>query len=113
MMVASFGNLIPSHLIESFPMKGLNMHPSMLPQYISLLSILKFNRYRGAAPIYYTLLNGDKETGVSIIDLSKDKFDFGRIFKQVKVVRKQVSLSILRTSTLFGPSNLFQNNLQR
>jgi len=49
------------------------IHPSLLP------------KYRGASPIQYSLLNGDKETGVSIIEISKGKFDAGKIFIQEKV----------------------------
>ena len=39
-------------------------------------------RYRGANPIQHALLNGDAETGVSIIDLHPDRFDAGRILMQ-------------------------------
>ena len=35
----------------------INVHPSLLP------------RYRGGAPITHTILNGDKETGISIMDI--------------------------------------------
>ena len=43
------------------------VHPSLLP------------KYRGASPIQYALLNGDAVTGVSIIEISKLKFDAGAI----------------------------------
>ncbi len=46
---------------------GINMHPSLLP------------RHRGAAPIYHTILNGDKVGGISVIELHKSKFDAGRV----------------------------------
>jgi Methionyl-tRNA formyltransferase len=49
------------------------IHPSLLP------------RYRGASPIQYALLNGDQETGVSIIEISKNKFDAGKILLQDKL----------------------------
>ncbi len=48
----------------------LVIHPSLLP------------RYRGASPIQYALLNGDQEAGVSIIEISKNKFDAGKILLQ-------------------------------
>jgi len=35
----------------------LNVHPSILP------------RWRGASPIIHTILSGDKETGISIMDI--------------------------------------------
>lgn len=42
-------------------------------------------KYRGAAPIYHTLLNGDKETGVSFLKISKNKFDAGPILLQKSI----------------------------
>lgn len=39
-------------------------------------------RYRGAAPIQSTIMNGDNETGVSIIDLASKEFDAGNIWYQ-------------------------------
>jgi methionyl-tRNA formyltransferase len=48
------------------------MHPSLLP------------RYRGAAPIAHTLLNGDRETAVTVIALTQT-MDAGDILHQVPV----------------------------
>ena len=50
-MVVSFGRYIPSHVRKAFPWGMINLHPSRLPQ------------YRGASPLQYTILNGDKNTG--------------------------------------------------
>lgn len=69
-IAVSFGLFIPASLIESFPYGGLNVHPSLLP------------RYRGAAPIQRTLLNHDRETGVTIQTLDKKRFDHGAILMQ-------------------------------
>lgn len=71
-IVVSFGYLIPTRLIRHFALGTLNVHPSLLPL------------YRGAAPIQHAILNGDRETGVSIIGLSEGKFDSGRIYKQTR-----------------------------
>lgn len=76
LVVADFGYLIPSWLLR-FPKYGaLNIHPSLLP------------RWRGAAPVPFTLLFGDRETGVSIIAMN-EKFDMGGIVAQEKVVVKE------------------------
>ncbi|KAJ3060631.1 hypothetical protein HDU98_003436 [Podochytrium sp. JEL0797] len=72
-VVVSFGYFLPSDVIRSFPKAALNVHPSLLP------------RYRGAAPIQHTILNGDTETGVSIMELHEEQFDAGRIFHQSKM----------------------------
>jgi methionyl-tRNA formyltransferase len=55
LVTASFGHIIPNSFLSHFePDKRLNVHPSLLP------------RYRGAAPIQWTIANGDSTTGVSV-----------------------------------------------
>ncbi|XP_021923687.1 methionyl-tRNA formyltransferase, mitochondrial isoform X2 [Zootermopsis nevadensis] len=59
------------HLDISFQNAGmLNVHASLLP------------RWRGAAPIIYAILNGDSETGVTIMQIKPRKFDIGNIVLQ-------------------------------
>ncbi len=70
-VAASYGKLIPPSLLE-IPKYRLNVHPSLLP------------KYRGSAPIHWPILNGDKETGVSIIDIA-EKLDSGDIYYQEKI----------------------------
>ena len=72
-IVVSFGYFMPRRLIESFRRGTLNVHPSLLPQ------------YRGPAPIHHAIINGDSETGISIIELDPERFDAGRILKQRRV----------------------------
>ena len=54
-MTASFGHIIPNNLLDRFdPKHRLNVHPSLLP------------RWRGAAPIQWTIASGDETTGVAV-----------------------------------------------
>jgi len=69
-LLASFGPLVPTRVIQSFPYGILNVHPSLLP------------RWRGAAPLNYTILNGDTETGVTIMQVAPLHFDIGPIVMQ-------------------------------
>lgn len=65
-VVVAYGQIIP-RAIHYFPRyHSLNVHFSLLP------------KYRGAAPVQWTVLNGDAETGVSIIELD-DRMDEGDI----------------------------------
>jgi methionyl-tRNA formyltransferase len=65
-VVAAYGKILPKTVL-SIPQKGsLNVHPSLLP------------KYRGPSPVQAALLNGDKETGVSIIVLD-EAMDHGPI----------------------------------
>ncbi|WP_457637202.1 methionyl-tRNA formyltransferase [Oceanithermus sp.] len=68
-VVAAYGQIIPGALLE-IPRYGfLNIHPSLLP------------KYRGAAPVNWALINGERETGVSIMRLDEG-MDTGPIFVQ-------------------------------
>lgn len=83
LLTASFGHLIPTSLLSLFsPLNALNVHPSLLP------------RYRGAAPIQWAIANGDLRTGVSVQELSRGKFDQGRLLGQRHVVRSTLPLLI-------------------
>ena len=62
--------MVPGRVIEAFPQGMVVMHPSLLP------------KYRGACPIQHAILNQEKETGVSVIEISKRKFDAGDILSQ-------------------------------
>jgi len=65
-VVAAYGQILPKKIL-GIPKYGcLNIHPSLLP------------KYRGPSPIQYAILNGDEETGVTII-LMNEKVDAGPI----------------------------------
>ncbi|TPX38187.1 methionyl-tRNA formyltransferase [Synchytrium microbalum] len=72
-LVVSFGYFITKKVLSSLPLRAVNVHPSLLP------------RYRGAAPIQHSILNGETETGVSIIELHEEKFDAGRLLRQAQL----------------------------
>ena len=56
-VVAAYGKILPNYVID-YPKYGcINIHASLLP------------KYRGAAPIQYSVLNGDKKTGVTIMQM--------------------------------------------
>jgi methionyl-tRNA formyltransferase len=70
-VVASYGMIVPPETLR-IPEKGaLNVHPSLLP------------KYRGASPIQAAILNGDTETGVTIM-LMDEQMDHGPIVSQEK-----------------------------
>lgn len=74
MVVLAFAQFLGSKVLNSPKMGCFNIHTSLLP------------KYRGAAPIQYALLHGDKDTGVSIQKMVK-KMDAGDIVHshQVKI----------------------------
>ena len=58
-VVAAYGRILPPALLEAAPLGCLNIHPSLLPA------------YRGPAPIQWTLLNGETESGVTIMQMDE------------------------------------------
>ncbi len=66
-------SILPDSIINIPKYGSINIHPSLLP------------KYRGSSPIQYSLLNGDKETGVSIINLNS-KVDSGAILGQKTIL---------------------------
>lgn len=58
-VVAAFGQILPESILNLPPYGCINVHASLLP------------RYRGAAPIQWAIINGDEETGVTIMYMEK------------------------------------------
>jgi methionyl-tRNA formyltransferase len=67
LVVAAYGQLVPASLLERA--RWLNVHPSLLP------------RWRGAAPVERALMAGDRQVGVTIIELVEE-LDAGPIGAQ-------------------------------
>lgn len=71
LVVVAYGEFLGKKILEFCGRPPINVHPSLLP------------KYRGAAPIQWTLINGEAESGVSIQNMVK-KMDAGDILMQVK-----------------------------
>lgn len=71
-IVAAFGQFLSTEILEMPRYGCINVHGSLLP------------KYRGAAPIQRAIVNGEKETGVTIMQMDKG-MDSGDIISQVKV----------------------------
>jgi len=70
-IVADYGRIIPAHYLEIPKFGFINIHPSLLP------------KYRGPSPIQTTIINGDMETGVTIIKVDAE-VDHGDILSSIK-----------------------------
>jgi methionyl-tRNA formyltransferase len=65
--------ILPEEIFMIPPKGTINLHPSLLP------------KYRGAAPIHWALISGEKETGVTIIKITRE-IDAGGILLQRKLM---------------------------
>jgi len=72
-VLVSYGKIIPQTLLDIFPGGIINVHPSLLPA------------WRGPSPIESALLQGDSETGISLMKLTAG-MDEGPVYAQKKVV---------------------------
>ncbi|HVP90618.1 MAG TPA: methionyl-tRNA formyltransferase [Terriglobales bacterium] len=70
-VVVAYGQIIPGAIIDFPRRRSLNVHFSLLP------------KYRGAAPVQWTVLNGESDTGVTVIVLNA-RMDEGDILAQVR-----------------------------
>lgn len=71
-VLVAFGKIIPQAVIDLFPKGIINIHPSLLP------------KLRGTTPVETAILEGLKETGVSLMRVTAD-MDAGPIYAQRKV----------------------------
>ena len=71
-VVVAYGKLLSQEILDIPKIFCVNVHGSLLP------------KYRGAAPINWAILNGDKETGISIQKMSL-ALDAGDIIAQVRI----------------------------
>ena len=72
-VVSTFNQIIIKAIIQIPKYGVINIHPSLLP------------RYRGTTPTVWALINGEKETGISIHFIEDETIDSGRIILQSRL----------------------------
>lgn len=99
-LLYAFGEFIPKEVLE-LPHWGFwNIHPSLLP------------KYRNTSPIVYSLLLGDKETGISLIQMD-EKLDHGPIIdQQIYTILEQETRDELENRLSDIGYKLFKKNVQ-
>jgi methionyl-tRNA formyltransferase len=83
--VAAYGRILGADLLALAPFGAVNVHGSLLP------------RYRGAAPIQWAIAQGDRETGVSIMQMDEG-LDTGDVLLQ-----RALAIEPLDTALSFAP----------
>ena len=97
-VTAAFGQFLPTKLLDSVGF-AINVHASLLP------------KYRGGAPIHYAIINGEKEAGVTIMEMVKemdagdmvakastpilDEDNVGTMFEKLAIVGRDLLLETL------------------
>ena len=95
LVVAAYGQILPTALIDPPPHGAVNVHASLLP------------RWRGASPIAHAILAGDAETGVSIMRVEAG-LDTGPVYAMARVPIDAGATTPALTATLaaLGASEL-------
>lgn len=72
-VIVAYGKILPKEILNMPKYGAINVHASLLP------------KYRGAAPVQWALINGEKETGITVQRVAYE-LDSGDIILQEKVV---------------------------
>lgn len=88
-VVAAYGKILPSEILKIPKFGSLNIHPSLLP------------KYRGPSPIQTAILNGDKISGVSIIQMD-EKMDHGPIVYTNEIILSDEDTFETLSNKMFG-----------
>ena len=96
-IVAAFGQLLPQTVLDIPPCGTINLHPSLLP------------KYRGAAPIQWALINGETETGITLMLLDAGE-DTGDVVSTASIPIRDEDTAFTLTAQLaeLGASQLVQ-----
>lgn len=96
-VTAAFGQFLPETLLQIPKYGAINVHASLLP------------KYRGGAPVHYAIMNGEKETGVTIMEMIK-KMDAGGIFvqKSIPITKNDDVGSMFEKLSLLGKELLLE-----
>lgn len=96
-VVAAYGQILPKEILELPKFGCINVHASLLP------------KYRGASPIQYAILSGDKETGITLMQMT-EKMDAGPILAQKaqKIYNNDTALTLHNKLANLGASLLLE-----
>lgn len=96
-IVVAYGKILPKEILNSAKYGCINVHASLLPY------------YRGAAPIQWAVLNGDKETGVTIMQMDEG-LDTGDMLKFVKteIGENETSAELFDRLSVLGANALLE-----
>lgn len=96
-VVVAYGKILPPEVLTAAPYGCINVHASLLP------------KYRGAAPIQWAVLNGEKETGVCIMQMDEG-LDTGDIIlcKKTDIGENETSEELFERLSAIGADALLK-----
>lgn len=96
-ITCAYGQFVPIELIEYPKFKAINTHGSLLP------------KYRGGAPIQWSIINGEKKTGISIIYMTKG-MDEGDILyaKEIEIKKEDTNTTLFNSLSNLALESLLE-----
>lgn len=96
-IVIAYGHIVPKNILEIPRLGCINVHASILP------------KYRGAAPIHHAILNGESETGTTIMQMDEG-LDTGPIYsiKKIQIEESDTTVSLYNKLKDLGARHLLE-----
>lgn len=90
-VVVAYGRILPQTFLEAFPKGAVNVHFSLLP------------KYRGAAPVNWAIVNGEKRTGVTTMQMDAG-LDTGAILlqRQTEIGETETAVELMQRLAITG-----------
>lgn len=97
MVVVAYGKILPKKILDLPKYGCVNVHASLLP------------KYRGAAPIQWAVINGDKQTGVTIMKMAEG-VDTGDMIlvEKTEIDENETSAELFDRLSLLGADTLMK-----
>jgi methionyl-tRNA formyltransferase len=99
-VVAAFGQILPKAILDLPPRGCINIHPSLLP------------KFRGAAPIQRAIMEGEKETGVTIMFMDEGEDTGDIILQETMEIDSSDSAETLSQKLAYLSASLIQKTLR-
>lgn len=100
-VVVAYGRVLPKEMLEIPKYGSINVHASLLP------------KYRGAAPLHWAVLNGEKESGVTTM-LMDEGLDTGDILMQKKTpIPEDMTIGELHDALALSGAELLVETLEK
>lgn len=98
-VTCAYGQIISQELLDVPKLGAINVHASLLP------------KYRGSAPIQWSIINGEKETGVTLMYMDAGMDTGDMIAKEVCLIEENDNVGTLHDKLSIIGTNLLKENL--